>query len=228
MELIKAGPTMSSREIADLIEKQHNHIKVSADRLAARGVIGTPAVREFAHNGNSYTEYLFNKRDSLILVAQNSPEFTARIVDRWQELEAAQAPKLPQTFAQALRLAAEQAETIEAQQLRIEAQKPAVEFVGRYVEATGLKGFRQVAKLLNVKEPAFREFLTRHKIMYHLGGEWVAYSQHIEAGRFVMKAGVSEGTGHAFNASKFTPKGVEWIAGLMASENAANAMKASA
>ena len=60
MELIKAGPTMSSREIADLIEKQHNHIKVSADRLAARGVIGTPAVREFAHNGNSYTEYLFN------------------------------------------------------------------------------------------------------------------------------------------------------------------------
>lgn len=80
---------MSSREIAELIEKQHNHIKVSADRLAAKGVIGTPAVREFTHNGNTYTEYLLNKRDSLILVAQNCPEFTARIIDRWQELEAA-------------------------------------------------------------------------------------------------------------------------------------------
>jgi hypothetical protein len=80
--------TMSTREIAQLIEKQHNHIKVSADRLAEKGVIGTPAVREFAHNGNVYTEYLLNKRDSLILVAQNCPEFTARIVDRWQELEA--------------------------------------------------------------------------------------------------------------------------------------------
>ncbi|APF00651.1 hypothetical protein BG030_22860 [Pseudomonas putida] len=27
------------------------------------------------------------KRDSIIVVAQNSPEFTARLVDRWQELE---------------------------------------------------------------------------------------------------------------------------------------------
>ena len=28
------------------------------------GIIGTPAVREFTHNGNTYTEYLLNKRDS--------------------------------------------------------------------------------------------------------------------------------------------------------------------
>jgi len=76
--------TMTSREIAELIEKQHSHIKVSAERLAQRGVIGTLAVREFNHNGNVYTEYLLNKRDSLVLVAQNCPEFTARIVDRWQ------------------------------------------------------------------------------------------------------------------------------------------------
>lgn len=58
--------TMSIREIADLIEKQHSHIKVSAERLAEKGVIGTLATREFTHNGNVYTEYLLNKRDSLI------------------------------------------------------------------------------------------------------------------------------------------------------------------
>lgn len=80
--------TMRSREIATLIEKQHSHIKISAERLAEKGVIGTLATRGFSHNGNTYTEYLLNKRDSLILVAQNCPEFTARIVDRWQELEA--------------------------------------------------------------------------------------------------------------------------------------------
>jgi hypothetical protein len=84
---------MSSREIAELLEKQHANIKISAERLAEKGVIGTLAVQEFTHNGNVYTEYLLNKRDSLILVAQNCPEFTARIVDRWQELEAQQAPK---------------------------------------------------------------------------------------------------------------------------------------
>lgn len=84
----KAPLTMTTREVADLLEKQHSNIKISAERLAASGVIGTLAVQEFTHNGNTYTEYLLNKRDSLILVAQNSPEFTARIVDRWQELEA--------------------------------------------------------------------------------------------------------------------------------------------
>lgn len=92
--------TMSSREIADLLDKQHGNIKISAERLAEKGVIGTLAVQEFEHNGNTYTEYLLSKRDSLILVAQNSPEFTARIVDRWQELEAQQGPKLPTTMAE--------------------------------------------------------------------------------------------------------------------------------
>ena len=80
--------TMTSREIAELIEKRHDNIKISAERLAEKGVIGTPAMQEFTHNGNTYTEYLLNKRDSLIVVAQNCPEFTARIIDRWQELEA--------------------------------------------------------------------------------------------------------------------------------------------
>ena len=87
MQIAIPKQTMSSREIADLIEKQHSHIKVSAERLSEKGVIGTLAMREFTHNGNTYTEYLLCKRDSLILVAQNCPEFTARIVDRWQELE---------------------------------------------------------------------------------------------------------------------------------------------
>lgn len=100
--------TMTSREIADLVGKQHSNIKISADRLSEKGVIGTLAVQEFTHNGNKYTEYLLNKRDSLILVAQNCPEFTARIVDRWQELESKSSFQIPTTLSAALRLAADQ------------------------------------------------------------------------------------------------------------------------
>ncbi|MGK9617213.1 hypothetical protein O6474_25055, partial [Salmonella enterica subsp. enterica] len=32
-------------------------------------------------------EYLVNKRDSFVVVAQLCPEFTAALVDRWQALE---------------------------------------------------------------------------------------------------------------------------------------------
>lgn len=84
--------TMGTREIADMLGKRHPDIMRSAERLAESGVIGgstplahTPYVNQ--QNGQTYYEYHLNKRDSIILVAQNSPEFTARLVDRWEELE---------------------------------------------------------------------------------------------------------------------------------------------
>lgn len=45
-----------------------------------------PLVRGVGHGAVS--EYMLSKRNSLVVVAQLCPEFTARIVDRWQELEA--------------------------------------------------------------------------------------------------------------------------------------------
>lgn len=130
--------------------------------------------------------------------------------------EPAPLPAIPQTFAAALRLAADQQDIITAQAAQLEAAAPAVEFVGRYVESTGLMTFRQVAKLLQVKEPEFRRFLHAAKIMYPLNGEWTAHAQHIEAGRFEMRAGTAQSNGHAFNTAKFTAKGVEWVAGELA------------
>jgi phage antirepressor YoqD-like protein len=201
--------TMSSREIANLVGSSHSNIKVSAKRLAKKGTIALQG-STFDHNGNTYTEFLLNKRDSLILVAQNCPEFTAAIVDRWQELESKQREfEVPQTMGEALRLAADLSDQVAAKNLLIEQQKPAVEFVDSYVKSTGNKSFRQVAKLLKIKEPAFRQFLSDHKIMYRLGGEWAAYQNHIDAGRFYVSTGTAND--HAYTTTRFTPKGVSWI-----------------
>lgn len=206
--------TMSSREIAELIDKQHNHIKVSADRLAAKGVIGTPAMREFTHNGNTYTEYLLNKRDSLILVAQNCPEFTARIVDRWQELEYQAAPNqfnVPTTFAGALRLALEQAELIEQQTALIAQQAPAVAYVEKFVKADGLIGVREAAKSLGLNQNAFVNMLIGAGLMFRENGHLQAYAGDIDAGRFVVQTG-TDSTGKARASTKFTAKGLRWVA----------------
>lgn len=215
------APTMSSREIAELVESRHDDVKRSIARLAERGVITLPPLAEVSNPGpgpRTITEYRVNKRDSYVIVAQLSPEFTARLVDRWQELEAkANAPafNIPTTLSGALRLAAEQAEQIECQAAQIEAQKPAVEFVDRYTHADGNKGFREVAKLLNANEREFRDFLIAHEIMYRLNGRLAAHAHHQHAGRFAVKTGVSDNE-HAFVQAMFTPKGIEWVAGKWA------------
>lgn len=118
-------------------------------------------------------------------------------------------PLIPQTYAEALQLAADQAK-------QLELAAPKVAFVDKYVTAdSGSKGFRQVAKLLNANEKEFRAFLSDSKIMYKLGGEWMPYQCHADAGRFEVKGGVADND-HVYNSALFTPKGINWIAGLWA------------
>lgn len=125
---ITTSATMTSREIADLVGSRPDSVKRTIERLATTKVnhetgAVTPAVIELPptvevknHLGQTVAEYIFSgdkgKRDSIVVVAQLSPEFTARLVDRWQELEAQQQPAIPRTFADALRLAADQQEQI--------------------------------------------------------------------------------------------------------------------
>ena len=208
--------TMSSEEIATLVESRHDNVKTSIERLGARGVIQLPALQEVRnHLGQTVSVYQLCKRDSYVVVAQLSPEFTARLVDRWQELEAQSAPAVPRIMKEALRLALEQAEQIEQQQAALALAAPKVEFVDRFASAeTGDMGFRQVCKLLRANEERFRAFLLDNKVMYHLGGRLTPLAQHLDAGRFVVKAGHAQHSDHAFTQAKFTSKGVTWIAGL--------------
>jgi len=208
--------TMSSREIAELTGKDLGHVNRDI-RAMLDSLQDDPELEHVREDqdGRGYTTAFHLGRElTYTLLAGYNVMLRRRVIARWQELEAQQAPRLPQTMAQALRLAAEQAEQIEAQQEQLALAAPKVEYVDRYVAANGSMGFRQVAKLLQANEHEFRTWLQDAKIMYRLANEWTAYQHHIEAGRFVVRAGVATANDHAFNTTKFTPKGVEWIAGL--------------
>lgn len=222
--------TMSSREIADLVGKRHDKVKQSIERLsiAKRGAdqapIDLPPMGEYLDSlGRPAAEYVFSgekgKRDSIIVVAQLSPEYTARLVDRWQELESANRVQLPDFTnpAESARAWAEQYELRAIAQQALAIAAPKVEFVDRYVENTGTLTFRQVAKLLKANERVLRQLLINGHVMYRLNGVMTPYQNHIDAGRFEVKTGTSERNNHAFAQARFTPKGVQWIAGLWAS-----------
>lgn len=207
---------MTSLEIAELTGKRHDNVvtdignmlnELGEDILSFQGIYRDSMNR-------AQTEYRLPKDLTITLVSGYNVKMRHAIITRWQELEANPTFQVPTTLSGALRLAAEQAEVIEQQAAQLAYAAPKVAFVEQYVDSTsGSKGFRQVCKLLGVKEPEFRAFLHDEKIMYKLGGEWVPFAQHLDAGRFEVKAGTSETSGHAYNSAKFTAKGVEWVAG---------------
>lgn len=124
--------TMSSREIADLVESRHDNVKRTMERLSDRGVIRFTPTEETSHEGagaRSVEVYRVNKRDSFVVVAQLCPEFTARLVDRWQELEA-QASR-PMTAAEQLLASVQLTVDLERRQRQTEQQVAAlVETIG--------------------------------------------------------------------------------------------------
>ena len=210
--------TMSSREIADLVESRHDSVKRTIERLQDKGLIQlTPMVEVKNHLGQVVTEYQLIKRDTYVVVAQLSPEFTARLVDRWQELESQQMPQIPQTLSEALRLAADQAEQIERQNLLIEQQRPKVEFVQRYVEAGTTKSLRETAKILKVPERAMIDCLVGDGLLFRQSGNLLPYQKYHAKGLFDVKTGTTE-YGHNYTQTRVTSKGIEYIASRYASE----------
>lgn len=95
----------------------------------------------------------------------------------------------PKTFSEALRLAADLQE-------QLEAAKPCIEFVGRYVEAKSSKSLSDAAKALGWKPQAFIDELHQRGLIFKRGGCWVPYQEQIDNGRFTVKTG--EANGHAY------------------------------
>lgn len=199
---------MSSRELSSLTDKRHDHVLRDIRTMFSKLNLA-PTFGEVS-NGPQDKEFYLDQFESMCLVSGYDAQLRMKIIKRWHELENKTSHILPQSFAEALQLAATQA-------AELEAARPAVAFVEKYVESTGNMGFRQVAKLLRIKENDFRAFLQDNKIMYKLGGEWTPYAPHIDAGRFYVSTGTSD-TNHAFIAAKFTPKGVEWISQLWSAQ----------
>lgn len=217
IQTVGASRTMSTREIAELTGKQVGHVNRDAAAMLA-DLAGTddPELEHVHHEKDSrgyLTAIHLPHQLSMTLVSGYSTPLRRRIVQRWQELEAGAIPALPRTFSEALRALADKTDEAEKQAAALALAAPKVAMVDRYIDSSGTQTFRQVAKLLQAKEPAFRGFLAAHRIMYQLSGEWVPYAEHLDAGRFVVKTGSAE-NGHSFSAARFTPKGIAWVSEL--------------
>ena len=208
----KLSLTISSLQISEMLASRHDKVKQSIERLALnKSVIALPpvgVVQTMSNNRFYDTDvYLFTgeqgKRDSIIVVAQLSPEFTAVLVDRWQELERQQAQpvfQIPQTLGEALQLAANQA-------LQIEQYKPKVDHYNAVVERKGLLNATQVGLKLGMSAIAL------NRILEELG----VYNGSVKGSRVFKQSFVNKGYGvlkqteQGQTQSLFTILGEAWV-----------------
>ncbi len=214
--------TMSSREIAELTGKEHRHVLRDIEVMLAELDLNKEGYAQtWTHpqNGQTYPEFLLDRELTDTLLTGYSAVLRRKVIARWRELESRDKVALPdftdpvaaaRAWADAVEKTQVQAVELQAQKLLLEQQKPAVEFVDRFVEAKSAKGFREVAKILGIKEREFIDSLAADKIIFKQGSNWLPMAHHQHNGRFVVKTG--EANGHAFHQCRFTPEGIAWVA----------------
>lgn len=205
--------TMSSREIADLCEKQHGHVKRDIETMCQQIEIDASKFGYTyidASNRRQF-EYMLDKDLTITLVAGYNAQLRYRIVKRWQELEAnATSPVIPQSFADALQLAADQAR-------QLELAKPKISHYDNVVERAGLLNATQVAQKVRLSAVAM------NKILDELG----VYNKAVKRSRvfqqwFIYKGlGEVKQTDQGYSQALFTKRGEAWIIERLISEGVA-------
>tara|TARA_R100001198_G_scaffold82714_2_gene55933 strand:+ start:2064 stop:2708 length:645 start_codon:yes stop_codon:yes gene_type:complete len=199
--------TMSSKEIAAVVESRHDSVKRTMMTLQDKGLITFTHTVEKGE-GRPAAVLHVNKRDSYVVVAQLSPEFTAVLVDRWQELEAKQQPQIPTNFAEALQLAADQAK-------QLELAAPKVAFVDNLVSRDNLMTATQVASKHKISA------VKLNRLLDELGG---VYNKSVKRGRVFVQSFIDSGYGElkqteqGYSQALFTPAGEVYIHEKLISE----------
>lgn len=217
--------TMTTREIAELVSTTHDSVLKTVRRLISEGIVSgneTPYIHP--QNGQMYPEFKLTFRDTMVVASGYDAPLRARIIDRWQELEDKQAKPygLPRTMAEALRLAADQCEQIEAQQLKIKHDAPKVELVDNFLATengkTGSLVARELAKEFVIGRNRLYDFLVEHGIF---NAQLQPKQEQVEAGRFYMQPSTYKTTDGVLSSAsvRFTAKGVFHVRALLQKHN---------
>lgn len=247
------GKMMSSREIANLTEKQHSHICRDIRRMledlemdfptkSDDPKMDHPNQSEFKviyDNRNYMSEILLNFDLTMTLIAGYNVVLRNRIIKRWQELEKAAAkpsePDLrefcireygvPKNYAEALTAMAEletqrqaledkvsqQHQILIEQDLQIKQKQKSVDALESISASPELLKFRQVAKILNLKESVLRQWLLNNKWTQWVNRTQIPHQTSINK-KFMVSKFEKFNHAHGTNVSYFTAKGLVELA----------------
>ena len=115
--------------------------------------------------------------------------------------------KIPQSYAEALRLAADQADLIEEQNKKIQEDKPKVEYYNIVKETKQGIHIGNFAKTINWKPNKLFEWLRQNDYFYYRNGENIPYQKYIDAGYFEVRQNADKNSKKIYSTPLITGKG---------------------
>lgn len=203
--------TMSSIEIVEFINAYRHGTSeplIRHDNFMAKvpkvlGEMHAPKFLGTQNYGNNNTRYIYElpKREACLMAMSYSYELQAQIFDRMTAIEEAlKKPIIPQTYSEALQLAANQAR-------QLELAAPKVEYYDKIVERTTLLNASQVAQKIKISAVKMNKLLDIFDV-YHKG---------VKRARLFQQWFIDKGFGEVkqtelgFSQPMFTTKGEAWV-----------------
>jgi len=225
---------MSSVMIAELTGKSHNNVMRDIRQTLTEAGIGLIKFESSYLNSQNKEQPCFHlpRFECDLVVSGYSVKYRAAIIRRWHELET-QAPvapafQIPETMADALRLAADSIEQLEKAKLALADAATKLVTYNAVMATDALFGFRDAAAMLAVPKLGGNNLvlqLLKDKILYRDDkGKLRAYRTHIENGRFKAVEQPYQVPGrdeHKISFQiKLTQVGLDWLAQRYGKESA--------
>lgn len=229
--LVSPSLKTNSRIIADRFEKEHrNVLRDIRSLIDANPEWGMHNFEQAPYvdpqNGQTYHMYEMTRDGYTMLVmgftGRKAMEWKIKFLEAFKAMEeqvkAAGGFMVPRTMGEALRLAAEQSE-------QIEAMKPKLAALERLEASDGSQIPRVAAKVLGVPEHKFFRWLYANNWAFRQGKTWQGYSEKIRQGylEHETRTFTVEETGEDRTKVqlKITPKGMARLAYLFSKEGGA-------
>lgn len=180
--------TMSSREIAELCDKEHKNVKRDVQKVLLELKIDALSFeRIYLDDSNRrQTEYFLPRDLTETLLTGYSIPLRHRVVTRLRELENASslAISIPTSLPEALRLAADQAEQNQKLQQVILEQAPKVRALATLTNTNGSICITDAAKHIGMPPQKLFSWLSAHRWIYRRSSHssWSAFQPRLSSG----------------------------------------------
>ncbi|MGS0663785.1 phage antirepressor KilAC domain-containing protein [Staphylococcus arlettae] len=222
------GPVVSSRTVAEELERQHQHVKRDLEKILMSPNVDTLIIPSQYKDsrGRTQNEYLLTKDGFTLYMfnIQGHNDFKMAYINKFNEMENALQNKLPGSYKEAVAQLLENLERNEELQLENSIQKqqigelkPKATYYDLVLQNKSLLSVSKIAKDYGMSARALNTLLHDLGIQYKQGDIWLLYAKYQDKG-YTQTSTYALDEEHSKVSTKWTQQGRLFIYDLLKDE----------